>query len=44
MLNPLRLIHQLERYFIKFDEIVTRYNLEKIKTIGDAYMALAGVT
>lgn len=43
-LNPLRLIHQLERYFIKFDEIVTRYNLEKIKTIGDAYMALAGVT
>ncbi len=43
-LNPLRLIHQLERYFIKFDEIIERYNLEKIKTIGDAYMALAGVT
>ena len=43
-LNPLRLIHQLERYFVKFDEIVTHYNLEKIKTIGDAYMALAGVT
>lgn len=43
-LNPLRLIHQLERYFIKFDDIIERYNLEKIKTIGDAYMALAGVT
>lgn len=43
-LKPLRLIHQLERYFIKFDEIINRYNLEKIKTIGDAYMALAGVT
>lgn len=43
-LNPLRLIHQLEKYFIKFDEIIERYNLEKIKTIGDAYMALAGVT
>jgi len=43
-LNPLRLIHQLERYFIKFDEIIEHYNLEKIKTIGDAYMALAGVT
>ncbi len=43
-LNSLRLIHQLERYFIKFDEIIQRYNLEKIKTIGDAYMALAGVT
>lgn len=43
-MNPLRLIQQLEKYFIKFDEIVKRYNLEKIKTIGDAYMALAGVT
>jgi len=43
-LNPLRLIQQLEKYFVKFDEIIQRYNLEKIKTIGDAYMALAGVT
>lgn len=43
-MNPLRLIQQLEKYFIKFDEIISRYNLEKIKTIGDAYMALAGVT
>lgn len=43
-MNPLRLIQQLEKYFIKFDEIIGRYNLEKIKTIGDAYMALAGVT
>lgn len=43
-MNPLRLIQQLEKYFIKFDEIINRYNLEKIKTIGDAYMALAGVT
>lgn len=43
-MNPLRLIQQLEKYFIKFDEIIQRYNLEKIKTIGDAYMALAGVT
>lgn len=43
-MNPLRLIQQLEKYFIKFDEIINKYNLEKIKTIGDAYMALAGVT
>lgn len=42
--KPLELLHELETYFTKFDEIIDRYNLEKIKTIGDAYMALAGVT
>ena len=42
--KPLSLIKKLERYFNKFDEITERYQLEKIKTIGDAYMALAGVT
>lgn len=41
---PITLLHQLEAYFQKFDEIAERYKLEKIKTIGDAYMALAGVT
>ncbi|HIP31225.1 MAG TPA: response regulator [Crocinitomicaceae bacterium] len=43
-LKPLNLIQQLEKYFTKFDEITHKYELEKIKTIGDAYMALAGVT
>jgi len=43
-MNPLNLIQQLEKYFTKFDEIIEKYKLEKIKTIGDAYMALAGVT
>ncbi|MCH2232072.1 MAG: response regulator [Crocinitomicaceae bacterium] len=42
--KPLFLIQQLEKYFSKFDEIMLKYNLEKIKTIGDAYMALSGVT
>lgn len=42
--SPLNLLHELESYFNKFDEITDRYKLEKIKTIGDAYMALAGVT
>ncbi len=42
--KPLKLVKQLEHYFTRFDEIVERYKLEKIKTIGDAYMALAGVT
>ena len=42
--KPMELLRELEGYFNKFDEIIDRYNLEKIKTIGDAYMALAGVT
>lgn len=42
--KPLQLIRKLERYFTEFDRITQKYNLEKIKTIGDAYMALAGVT
>lgn len=42
--KPLHLIRQLEKHFTRFDEIISKYNLEKIKTIGDAYMALAGVT
>ena len=42
--RPMELLRQLEEYFNKFDEIVERYDLEKVKTIGDAYMALAGVT
>jgi class 3 adenylate cyclase/HD superfamily phosphodiesterase len=43
-IKPLKLVKLLEYYFTRFDEIVERYKLEKIKTIGDAYMALAGVT
>ncbi|WP_165779285.1 adenylate/guanylate cyclase domain-containing protein [Brumimicrobium salinarum] len=43
-LKPMELLRELEGYFTKFDEITDRYKLEKIKTIGDSYMALAGVT
>ena len=43
-IKPIRLVKKLEYYFNQFDIIVKRYHLEKIKTIGDAYMALAGVT
>lgn len=43
-ISPLGLIKRLEHYFTKFDSIIEKYDLEKIKTIGDAYMALAGVT
>ena len=41
--KPIKLVRRLEYYFKAFDEITERYALEKIKTIGDAYMALAGV-
>jgi adenylate cyclase len=33
----------LDRLFSQFDEFVERHGLEKIKTIGDCYMAAAGV-
>ena len=42
-MTPKELIQQLDFYFSKFDEIILKYKLEKIKTIGDAYMAVGGV-
>ena len=30
--------------FSKFDELAEKYNVEKIKTIGDSYMVVAGLT
>lgn len=41
--TPEDLVAELDSYFIKFDEIAAKYNVEKIKTIGDAYMAAGGV-
>ena len=40
---PSRLVTKLDVMFRKFDEIIVANNLEKIKTIGDAYMCAAGV-
>lgn len=37
------LVADLDYCFRHFDDIVMRYGLEKIKTIGDAYMAVAGL-
>jgi adenylate cyclase len=42
-MNPQRLIAELDACFREFDRIARRHNLEKIKTIGDAYMAVGGV-
>lgn len=40
---PERVVELLNRVFSAFDELADRFGLEKIKTIGDAYMAVAGV-
>jgi adenylate cyclase len=42
-MTPLRLVELLNEVFQCFDELVDRYGLEKIKTIGDCYMVAAGV-
>jgi len=40
---PQELIDELHTCFKAFDEIITRHNIEKIKTIGDAYLAISGL-
>lgn len=42
-LDPEQLVQQIDFYFSKFDEIIEKYDLEKIKTIGDAYMCAGGL-
>ena len=42
-LNPEMLIDELDQFFLHFDEIVEKYDIEKIKTIGDAYMCAGGL-
>jgi adenylate cyclase len=39
---PERVVEVLDSMFSVFDELTARHGLEKIKTIGDAYMAVAG--
>ncbi|HEX6139990.1 MAG TPA: adenylate/guanylate cyclase domain-containing protein [Candidatus Limnocylindria bacterium] len=40
---PATVVAALNDLFSAFDELAERYRLEKIKTIGDAYMVVAGV-
>lgn len=42
-LSPEELVEELNACFIAFDEIIGKYNLEKIKTIGDSYMCAGGI-
>lgn len=42
-LSPQQLVDELHACFSAFDEICGRYHIEKIKTVGDAYLAVAGL-
>lgn len=41
--TPIKLVRELNEIFAYFDELCAKYNIEKIKTIGDAYMAVGGL-
>jgi len=41
--SPEALVAMLDDLFTRFDHLADRHGLEKIKTIGDAYMVVAGV-
>lgn len=43
MMSPEDLVDEIHEYFSCFDTIVTKYGIEKIKTIGDAYMCVGGI-
>jgi adenylate cyclase len=42
-LSPQELVEELNQCFLGFDHIIDKHNLEKIKTIGDAYMCAGGI-
>ncbi|NBO70088.1 tetratricopeptide repeat protein [bacterium] len=43
-LEPIELVKHLNEFFSKYDEYADKYGIEKIKTIGDAYMAVCGIS
>jgi adenylate cyclase len=42
-MNPEVLIDELDKFFFHFDSVVEKLGIEKIKTIGDAYMCAGGI-
>lgn len=42
-LTPEQLVQELHECFRAFDDIIERNGMEKIKTIGDAYLAVSGI-
>ena len=43
-LEPGELLTKLNTFFKGFDKIVQKYKVRKVKTIGDAYMCVGGIT
>ncbi|MFT7532087.1 MAG: adenylate cyclase, partial [Gammaproteobacteria bacterium] len=41
--EPRALINDLDQFFSAFDQIINKHGLEKIKTMGDAYLCVGGV-
>ncbi len=41
--SPTQLVGELHACFKAFDEVLDKYNVEKIKTVGDAYLAVSGL-
>lgn len=43
-LDPMILVQILDQYYSEFDRIAAKHGVEKVKTIGDAYMCVAGLS
>jgi len=43
MMSPEELVKEINSYYVMFDQIISKYNIEKIKTIGDSYMCVSGL-
>lgn len=42
-LSPEEIVQIIDGYFRAFDEVIEKHDIEKIKTIGDAYMCVSGI-
>ncbi|MCX7998305.1 MAG: adenylate/guanylate cyclase domain-containing protein [Leptospiraceae bacterium] len=42
-ISPKQLLDELSVYYVQFDKIIEKFGLEKLKTIGDAYMCACGL-
>lgn len=42
-MSPEEMVYTLDEHFSNFDEILLQHNVEKLKTIGDGYMAVGGL-
>lgn len=42
-MSPENLVAEIDFYFQNFDKIISRYKIEKIKTMGDAYLCVGGL-